>query len=346
MCVGTVDKIKRQSIDSGILKREDTSIDNMRRGPVVSNVFSITSSYLLMKSVTRFLNKRLPKNNKYPWWWKEVTTIEETETNASSCLQESVTVSDFVSISSSFVNKDIENIITPRITNVEDNVFPLNSTRSQHIILMFETWNKWIDDEISTFLLYFVILFCLLYLPLHDLYEGKEMKRRRGRKDLYSKNGRNVLQISSGLNDDLVDSKSQNSSISNEVENIDSHVAKNIINGAILESENKLDTIEEEMEYKELADSQQDKDGVTKIKNLSNHTATSSFVSTPELSHLLKHDQTSINSSYKSDQFYQTSQASTVSSASSFIQFSPSKSSHLDAQVNTRNAYSQPFRFK
>ena len=344
MCVGTVDKIKRQSIDSGILKREDTSIDNMRRGPVVSNVFSITSSYLLMKSVTRFLNKRLPKNNKYPWWWKEVTTIEETETNASSCLQESVTVSDFVSISSSFVNKDIENIITPRITNVEDNVFPLNSTRSQHIILMFETWNKWIDDEISTFLLYFVILFCLLYLPLHDLYEYKGLKRTRN--ELHCDNGRDNLQIYSGTNDDQINSKGQNNVSSNQDKNINSSIVNSIIKDDALEVEDKLGTIDEEIEYKDREDSPQDKDCVTKTKNLSNHKTTSLFVFTDELSYSSKNDRASLDSLYKSDRFYQTSQSSTVSSASSFIQFSPSKQPHLDAQVNTRNAYSQPFRFK
>ena len=316
----------------------------MRRGPVIGNVFSITSSYLLLKSVTKFLNKRLPKNNKYPWWWKEVTTTEETEIKTTSTLQICTSVPDFISVSPSFINKDIENTITQRIAKTENEVSPLNDIRSQYFVSILETGNKWIENGINTFILYFVVLFCLVYVPLHDLYEYKGLKRTRN--ELHCDNGRDNLQIYSGTNDDQINSKGQNNVSSNQDKNINSSVVNSIIKDDALEVEDKLGTIAEEIEYKDREDSPQDKDCVTKTKNLSNHKTTSLFVSTDELSHSSKNDRASLDSLYKSDQFYQTSQSSTVSSASSFIQFSPSKQPHLDAQVNTRNAYSQPFRFK
>lgn len=313
----------------------------MRRGPVVGNVLSITSSYLLLKSVTKFLNKRLPKNNKYPWWRKEVTT---TEINDPSLLQTSPSDSEIVPVLSLLVNKDVETTVSYRNTNINNELRQLNDTGSQHFMSIFETWNKWVDKRFNTFLLYLVILFCLLYLPLHDLYEYKMMKRRRN--NLCDKNGTDVLKTANHLNDGLISSNSQNTSISRESESLDSDVVKNSMDNDDLEYKNRLDTVKGGIEHKKLENSQEDKDGVNLTKNLSNYTATSSFVSSSELSHSPKHDHVSLNSPYRSDQSNQTSQSSTILSASSFIQFSPSRSAHLNAQVDTRNAYSQPFKFK
>lgn len=313
----------------------------MRRGPVVGNLFSITSSYLLMKSLTKFLNKQLPNNNKFPWWRKEVTT---TEITVSSSLQNSLLDSDATPVSSLLINKDVENMVLHRNINVDNKSLRFDDIESQHFISIFETWNKWMDKRFNTFLLYSVIVFCLLYLPLHDLYEYRRMKRKRN--ELCDKNRNGDLKITDLLNNNLISSNTQNASISKEIESSDSSVIKNGIKDVAVEFENKLDTIEGEIEHKNPENFQHDKEDVTLTKNLSNYTAASSLVSSPELLCSPKHDYASLNSPYKSDQSNQTSQSSTVFSASSVIQFSPSRSAHLNAQVDTRNAYSQPFKFK
>ena len=313
----------------------------MRRGPVIGNLFSITSSYLLIKSVTKFLNKRLPQIDRHPWWEKEG---DITEANVASLLQTSLSSSYTVPTSSLFVNKDIENTVSYKNTNIDDELHQLNSIGSHHFISIFETWNEWVDKGFNTFLLYFVILFCLLYLPLHDLYEYKMMKRRRNY--LYNNNGKDILRTTDYLNDDLINSKNHSTFMLKENENLDSNTVKYSVENVVLEVQNKSDTIETGIEYKKQEESKQYKDGVTITENLSNYTATSSLASGSELVDSPKYDHVSLNSPYRSDQLNQTSQSSTISSASSFIQFSPSRSAHLNAQVDTRNAYSQPFRFK
>lgn len=349
----------------------------MRRGPLIGNVFSITSSYGFVVGLSRFLSSRLPYNDKYPWHKDQPCPSPSQH----ECLLPDLS----------------QNIIT-----AESEL--LNNTRAQYILGWMDKGNNWVD-KMDVLILYIVGILCLLALPLYDLWVGRGHSRiNRGDE------GRDAVEAEEeeeeDLNEEITeeeistvprkeditdppkdDSKHTEDSREQSTEDLEliEESEKEQKQDSNL-SETPEDNIEEVPEEATLEHTtfQQDDSEITPNPDISLEEEVLSneqeHLQEPDQEHLQESDQEplqeqrntyvpqiseesspdngvsspvpipkgsrtlndSISLQSKPDLLNPNSQ----SSSSSFLQFSPSKSSHFDAQVDTKNAYSQPFKFK
>ncbi|CAL9736922.1 hypothetical protein MOSE0_K10770 [Monosporozyma servazzii] len=335
----------------------------MRRGPVIGNVLSITSSYGFVVGLSRFLSSRLPYNDKYPWH-KDPPCPSPSQRE---CLLPDLS----------------QDIIT-----AESEL--LNNTRAQYILGWVEKGNNWVD-KMDVLILYIVGIFCLLSLPIYDLLVGRLRDKANGddgdrdmneeeelsEEESYNApiqeeagdppkdSNKHIEDVEKQFEEDLEPIEERKKEVDEygealkmEENNVEEEPAEATMEPAILQQDineitpNPNISLEEEVfdeqeNQQELVENpeqndvkEQNDEDIPPIKEESSlNIGVSSPVSIPKVSQALD-DSLSLRS--KSDVLNPNSQ----SSSSSFLQFSPSKASHFDAQVDTKNAYSQPFKFK
>lgn len=302
----------------------------MRRGPVVGNIFSIASSYAFVAGFARYLNRRLPRNIENGPWWMNIPPPSPSEHD-----------SPLPDLS--------QDIIT-----VESEL--LNHTSAKYVLDWVEKGNKWVD-KMDIFILYLIGLICLLMLPLHDVWveRSRRSPRSRDRHDETSLTQQEDTQEEKG-NKEV--HKEENTPKNEEVQR--EEIQPNILNqereeitpieditldaseGSELE-EKERDTEENEHPIQIEVEDEDEEDKTDQDRGEEETKPSSSATSSPvAIPKPLKQESESLNLPFKPDLPNQSSQ----SSSSSFIQFSPSKSSQLNAQLDTKNAYSQPFKFK
>lgn len=319
----------------------------MRTRAQVGNVFSLASSYALVAGVSRLLDRTLPNREKYMWW---VSPIQDNSSDSPR------TIEPF-NLTKLVQEEKLE------LTQLEEKIL------SNQIWEYFVLVRQWCNN-LKGVVLGLVVLLCLISLPLNDIYRH----RCNNKNDVVPDNdhptdreSEDEVDESEELTPEVVEERVPETETSQDspddgVDIQESQVPKqDEVNDDELSEEEETFPPEDNLSLEdndedEVAEESQDDEPVYLEQfDTSINSATSSPMPIPG------HSQTQSQSqSVHPNEFtnrlslplrpdlstsWQNS-ASVSSSSSSYIQFSPSKSSQLNATVDTKNAYSQPFKFK